>query len=193
MIPHIPPVAWVAVEMPLLPVAWLWWLDRHGQKRDIAWWWLAVAFLISGLADNLALFLSQPGRHAVSFVYSIIQASLIGAVFLSMRWATQLATFLAAATFAALFWRGPERTDIVLHAVSFLTVVAVTLRHVILFRLRLALLVYFGLGLVAWACYVARPNWPTWYGWEGTRLAGLLLFCWAAVQTLRLSRSTVRG
>jgi len=56
------------------------------------------------------------------------------------------------------------------------------LRRELPVRLRWSLGVYFGLGLAAWLVHVLWLVVATWYPYQAVRLAGLLLFCWAATR-----------
>lgn len=167
----------VAHHMALVPLVWLGWL--HYRKRDpgIAWWWLAGAFAVSWLADTAAHWVSP---WMVSPVYLVGQASIIGLVFLSRREALILIVVLTVTGLLAVFWRGVSGPDVLLHTVAWLSVVGILYELRQLERLRTALLVYFGVGLLVWWGYAIWPGWTSWLLYQTVRLIGILLFCWAA-------------
>lgn len=179
----------VASEQALIPVVWLGWL--HLKKRDpgLAWWWLSGVFLISWLADTAAL-LFDP--WVMSKVYPLSQAALVGLVFLSRREATQLIIALMFVGIADVLWIGVGDFDVLLRTVAWGAVVGIVYPLRQLGRLRLSLLVAFGLGWFCWMLYALSPGWTTWVAYQLTRFLGVLLFCWAATSPLpqlKLSRS----
>ena len=187
----------MAHQMALIPLAWLSWVEwtRH-REIDSAWYWLAGAFFVSWIADSAADTLPASWRWLPSLVYPIAQVSIVGAVLLSRRAAWALLGALTCVGLAVAVSHGARGPDVLLRAASFGAVTAiVTYRRELPMRLRLALAVYFGLGLVLWLVYARWLTGPMWYGYQAARLAGLLLFCWAAVQPgipLRLTRPSRR-
>lgn len=175
--------------MALLPLAWLGGLTARGRKREVQWWFLAVAFAVSWLADTTAHWLPP---LAVSVAYPIAQATIVIAVF-DTKLASQAVAVLTIVTMTVVALQGTDKPDAFVHTVIWLFVAAVAYLHAKLPRLRIALLVYFGLGLAGWIAYVIRPGIPTWSIYQSIRLLGLSLFCWAALQTsaLRLARTRV--
>lgn len=162
--------------MALIPLLFLLWLHRQGEKRGQEWWWLAFAFLVSWLADTAAHWLDP---DLVGNLYPVSQAAIIGAVLLFRR---EAFLFLAVLVGTALLvvWPGASGIDVFLRTVAWGAVVALVYDYHALGRLRTSLLVYFGAGLLAWWGYALWPGWPSWLAYQGTRLSGLLLFCWAA-------------
>lgn len=173
--------------MALVPLAWLALLRSHGQRRGAAWWWLATAFAVSWLADTAAHWVDP---WQVSVVYPVSQAALVGAVFLSRTDALRLlAALVCVGWFAAI---RPHRPDVLLHVVAWVAVVGVVYDRWALGTLRVALFVYFGGGALAWIGYAAWPGWASWIVYQGTRAAGIALFCVAATRpapTLRVLRT----
>jgi len=173
----------IAHYMALVPLAVLGGLHARGRERDAAWWWMACAFAISWVADSVASQLVPVHRWAVTLVYPIVQSAMIGVVLLSRRAAFVLLGGLVAIGCLAVFWRGVKGPDVILHSVASLSVAGIVwIRRDIPLRLRMALVVYFGLGLVAWLLFAQQHSIPTWYGYQGARLAGLLVFSWAVLK-----------
>lgn len=161
----------VTHHMALIPLVWC--LAR--KERRAEWWWIAAAFGISWVADTLAHFLDP---WLVSAVYPVSQAAIIGAVLLSRDDAK---VFLVALVAVALFSLRFPRPDLILHTVAWLSIVGVVWSLPI-GRLRIALLVAFGLGWVAWLSFVLSPTWATWGAYQSVRALGLGMFCWASVK-----------
>lgn len=87
-------------------------------------------------------------------------------------------------------WRGPRTPDLFLHSVAWLGVLGIAADRWALGSLRVALMVYFGAGWVAWIGYNLVPGWTTWGLYQCTRLAGLVWFCRAVAKpepTLRVA------
>lgn len=163
------PIAWVTIKRP----------------SDRAWWWLALAFGVSGIADVAGFF----GSHAlVSPVYTVSQSALVGFVFLARRDALAFVVCLALVGVASLFTGQP---DVLLHTVAWGGVVGIVIDRPALGLLRAALLVTFGLGLLEWWTYALVPGLATWTHYQTMRLMGTLAFCVAVRQgpRLRLARS----
>ena len=191
----------LSIAMGLLPLAFLGVLRARGQRRDVAWLWLAIAFAVSWLADVVSSALAAPDRWIVSLVYPIAQAAIVGRVLLTRRRAIALLGLLVLTGCVAVLWRGVEGPDAVLRSIAWLSVVAIVAdRPELPARLQWCLFVYFGVGWLSWIAHVewihehphAHGIAPTWYAYQGVRLAGLLLFCWAAMKpgpSLRLVRA----
>jgi hypothetical protein len=173
----------VSFWMGLLPIAWLSIRRARGQRSAAVWWWVAGAFGISWIADLIAQFLPTQDRWAVSLVYPVSQTAIIGAVLLPRRIAQALLGCLAVLAIIAALTQGIGTPDLMLRAVAWLSIVAtVWLTSNIPIRLQACLLVSFGLGLAAWMALIRWGSVQTWYAYQETRLAGLLLFCWAVSQ-----------
>lgn len=173
-------MVWAATAIGLIPLAWL---TFRRERFAAHWWWLAVAFAVSFVADVVAL--SQPkwDRWWLTLVYPVAQSGLIGAVLIASRFRAALYVLaLAVTALVVVLTRGVHGPDVILDVVASLGVVAIVLLGKELpARLRLCLAVYFGLG---WATWLIHARWlvvPTWYPYQSTRLAGSLLFCWAAI------------
>ncbi len=177
----------IAHWMALLPLACL---AVAGRRCDSAYWWIAFAFSFSWLADTAAHWVNP---WAVTLVYPITQSTIILAALLprqdTIRW---LAGFAVVAG-AAIVLKGTKGPDVLLHSVASVSVVwAVWRESALPANLRLALVVYFGVGLLAWLIHVQWLVVETWWPYQGSRLAGLLLFCYAAwrcTPTLKLARA----
>lgn len=182
-------VSEVASEQALIPVLWLGWL--HLRKRDpgSAWWWLSAVFLVAWLADTAALWMDP---WTVSKAYPVSQAAIIGLVFLSRREGLLLIAALALVGIVDVLLVGVGDFDILLRVIAWGAVVGIVLPLKQLGRLRTALLVYFGAGLLTWMYYAIDPGWPSWSLYQLIRFAGILLFCWASMKPgprLMLTRS----
>lgn len=116
----------------------------------------------------------------VSKVYPVSQAAIIGLVFLSRREALLLITTLALVGIIDVLLVGVGDFDILLRVIAWGAVVGIVAPLKQLARLRTALLVYFGLGLLAWMWYAIDPGWASWIGYQSTRLIGIMAFCWAS-------------
>jgi len=184
--------------MGVLPLAWLFALSLRGKDHEPQWWWLALAFAVSWAADETALQFPKPDRWWLTFIFPISQTTIVTRVLWSQRRTFIVLGVLVAAALLAVAWEGVRGPDVILYSVACLCIVGIVwLRPELSFRLRLCLLVYFGLGLIAW---LAHAEWihehphgtaPTWWPYQGARLAGLLLFCWAVMKpgpSLRMVR-----
>lgn len=172
----------VAHQMALLPLVWLACLAHAGKARDAAWWWLASAFAVSWLADTATDLLPKTVDWVPVLAYPVAQSALVGAVFLTRRLATVLLVALAGVALLVAVSGGSRGPDIILTSAACLAVVGIVLeRPSIPPRLRLSLLVYFGVGLIAWVGHAFRLDLGTYYAYQAVRLLGLILFCWAAI------------
>jgi len=162
---------WAATSIGILPLAMV------GVQRptEPAWWWLTAAFGVSAVADLGARLWNAP--FFVSPLYTVSQSALIGAVFLVRGEALR---FVLAMTVAGIVSAWLHRQpDVLLHTVAWGGVVGIVYDRWQLGHLRTALLVAFGLGLLAWWGYVMVPGWPTWLLYQSTRLWAAVLFCYA--------------
>lgn len=166
-----------ATAIGIIPLLWLSFLHWRGKACDVAWWWLAGAFLVSWVADNASRWVGHP---MASVTYPVLQAGIIGAVFLFRADAIKLVLVLMLAGIVDVLWWGVQGPDVLLRSVAWLSVVAIVYPLRQLERLRAALLVYFAGGWIAWMCYAADPGWGTWIPYQLVRLIGILLFCAAA-------------
>lgn len=166
----------IAHHMALIPVLWL---ALTGRGKGQAWWYLSGIFLVSWLADWAAHWANP---FVVSPVYLVTQAAIVGAVFLPRRDAILLVIALVVVGAYAVVME-PGTPDVLVHTVAWGTAAGIVFPLWQLGRLRTALLVVFGAGLLAWWLYVLRPGYPSWGIYQGTRLLGILLFCWASLET----------
>ena len=179
---------WIGA-VPLCCLIGLWW---QGEQRDAAYWWLGIAFGISWLADMLALVVDP---FTVSLLYPVSQTSIIAGVFLSRKEARGVLFVLVLVGTVAILIRSPGEPDFLLRASAWSMLVAMAFDLRAIPQVRTALLVYFGLGLLAWTGYVAVPGWTSWLLYQATRAAGLGLFCsavWDVKPTLQVVRATRR-
>lgn len=177
----------VAHWMGLVPLLWLALLRFRGRTIGVEWYWLAGVFAVSWLADTAAHFANP---WVMSKVYPVSQAAIVGLVLLSRREALLLIATLVWVGALDVVWIGVGDFDILLRTVAWLSVVGIIFPLKQLGRLRLSLLVAFGVGWVCWMGYAIWPGWTSWSGYQLTRLAGILLFCWAATSPLPQLRLT---
>jgi hypothetical protein len=182
----------VAQNIALIPLFWLAVLHMRHKPRDRAWWFLATGFAISWVADASAFLLPAAQRWVPSAVYPVSQSAIIGAVLLERTEAMMFLALLVPAGIVAAILSNAAGPDILLRSFAWLILAGVAWgRQELPHRLRVCLIVYFFLGYFAW---LVRMEWlvvPTWYLYQAIRLAGLLLFCWAASENspnLRLVR-----
>jgi len=165
--------------MGFLPVLWV----TLRRDRRLEWWWLALAFSVSGLAD-----LASYGPHPLvapwiaATVYPILQVGMIGAVLVSRPEAELLMLALIGAGLLGLWVEGIG-PSLLLETVADGAVVGLVWPRRDLGKLRGALLVGFGGGWLAWVGYLFVPGLAMWGVYQGVRVAGLGLFCWASLQT----------
>jgi hypothetical protein len=165
--------------MGLIPLIWLAILHFRGKRAGIEWWWLAGAFAVSWLADTAA---HWTGSQLVGAVYPVSQSAIIGAVLLSRSEAIELTIGLVAIGVLDVYANGITGPDILLRTVAWLSIVGIVYPLRQLERLRMALIVSFGVGWVCWLGYAIWPGWSSWGLYQTVRLAGILLFCWASLK-----------
>lgn len=164
----------VAWTLGLVPALWL--AGLAGRRRSLPPWTWAMAggFGVSWIADAIARWV---GAGPVSQVYPVMQAAVFTAVLVPRHWAENvIALFLLAAS-ASIVMRQGIGLDILLHVLAWGTVAGLAWRYTA-HGLRGALLVYFGLGVLAWLGYVVWPGWGSWLTYQGTRAVGLGWWCW---------------
>jgi len=185
----------LAIDLaPLLFLAGLAWYRR---PVDAAYWWIAGALAVSFMADVLSLVL--PNR-ATNDSYPLLQSGLIGLVLIEQRKQAIRYCYLLAGAALLVPLAGMQGPDVLFSSVAWLSVAWIAYRYQSLpARLRLSLLVLFGLSWAAWMVYCGgRALWwdstaevwsgPAWafaglYGiYQLTRLTGTALFCWAALR-----------
>lgn len=157
--------------MALIPLAVLGWLRLRGRRLDTAYWWLAVAFGVSWLADTAAHWLPP---SLVSAVYPVGQAGIVAAVLMPKDYAALILGLLVAVGMVGVITHGVSGPEFVIRAVAWGVIVAVVLFAPV--PIRIPLLIYYGLGLLAWVGYNAIPGWTSWGIYQGTRAVGLGAF-----------------
>lgn len=162
----------VAHHVALIPAIWLLLI----KNRRAEWWWLALAFGVSWIADWIA-HLTNPAF--VSAVYPVGQAAIVGAVLLDRTQARRFAIALALAGIAAV-WLEDFAPDRFLRTIAWLGIVVMVWERP-LGRLRVMLITAFGLGWVAWMGYTLWPGWTSWTLYQLVRAASLAMFCWASL------------
>lgn len=168
--------AWCAALLGLGPWVWV----GTTQRREAAFWWLAAAFAISFVADMGALGFRLP--WVASAVYPVSQAALICAVFIPRRDAFLVLGALVCVGLASLPFTHANRPEVLLHTTAALAVCWIVGPLPALGMLRTALLIYFGLGLLAWYGYVWQPSGASWVIYQACRLVGILAFCRATLK-----------
>ncbi|MCY7380685.1 MAG: hypothetical protein LH467_15260 [Gemmatimonadaceae bacterium] len=172
----------------LIPLGTLVVLHLMGRRRDVAWWWLACAFLVSWFADAAARWYIIPPL-VVSTVYPVTQSALVGAVLMPRRDAiTFTVTIIVVALLTVAGW-GIDGPDVLFRTVAWLTLAVLALSRWELGLLRWSLVLAFGLGWMAWLAYAFWPGWGSWGAYQAVRLASVLVFVRAVVAlqtTLRL-------
>lgn len=153
---------------------------RTGVTLDDGWWWLAGAFAVSFAADLLASLLPAWLTPLVSLGYPIVQAGIVGAVLLPKPMARLFAVGLLIAGLAAVAIEGTATVDVLVRTVAWLGVCGLVWGRYALGRLRVALLVSFGLLWAVWCLHAALLVVPTWTVYQVGRLVGAGVFCWAA-------------
>ena len=177
-------VANIAYLSALIPLGWL---PFTAKRNEAAWWWLAVAFGVSFLADTAAHW-ADP--FLVGLVYPVSQATLIAAVLRSRADAAKVLVSLTVVAIIAALLRTVPGPDVVVRTVAWCAVVWIAWPRWELGRLRTALLVTFGAGWLTWLVYATWPGWSSYLTYQGVRLLGYLLFCWAAaIPHLKLRRA----
>lgn len=186
-------MTWVVAELAhhiaLLPLVVLVWLGVRGRERQAEWWLVAGAYLVSWFADAAAHYVNP---WIVSAVYPVSQSALIGAALLPRKHATPYVAAIVLLGCVAMAFHDFAGPDILLRAVCFGAIVALAWgRAWDLGNLHASLMVYFGLGLLAWFAYAVAPNWWTWGAFQLCRVTGLVLFCvaaWTIRTPLRFAR-----
>jgi hypothetical protein len=171
---HIAPE--LAHQMGLLPLAWLALLSWCGERRGSEWWWIAGAFGISWVADTISHVFGHP--WIVSAVYPVSQAAILGMVLLPRKDAYWFVAGLCVLGVMAITVEGTTHPQWILHVVGWSEIVWL-LWPLPLGKLRLALLVAFGVNIIPWVLFTIWTTWETWGLYQAVRATSLGLFCWA--------------
>lgn len=177
----------IAHAIGLVPLLWLIGLAWQRDNRDAAYWWLATAFGVSFLADTAAHFVN-PG--VTGNVYPLLQAGLVGCVLLDRVEIQVLLITLGIVGAGAVLWLDTGGY-VPLHTVAWLGTAGIVYQSQVLGPLRWSLIMTFGVGWLFWLLYAAHPGWFGWGLYQLTRVAGMALFCAAALHPsppLRLVR-----
>ncbi len=179
-------------QMGLLPFAWMLGLRSRGVLRGRAWWVMSFALGVSWVADWIP-HLASPWLASV--VFPVSQASGIALVLLDRDDAMTFTMALMAAGIASVTFFGVDGPDVLLSTVAMLGVAGIALKYRAIGRVRLALLVYFGGGQLAWlalsawilhchkipSCLASPTGMEFGYQYQTMRAVGILVFCWAAL------------
>lgn len=169
----------------LAPLGWLLALHVAGRTRTVSVWWLASGFAVSWVADSIVLALPRdhPAGWMISAIYPATQASIMGAAIIYRRERAVLFAILAhAAACASILLHGVEGPEYASRILAWGTIAVVAWNFWQLGTLRLALLVYFGAGLLAWIVHTEWLIVATWYPYQLARVVGIALFCLAAAR-----------
>lgn len=170
----------LAHQMALIPLAVLCGLDLRGERRDIRWWWLAGMFGVSWLADTTVHYGWLPGTTA-SALYPLVQAVIAGCVFLPWRQAIPFSALVVAATVFLFGFGGIQSPDIEFRSLAWIAILWLVTDDAWLGPIRMACLITFGLGLVAWIIHARSLTLATWYPYQLVRLVGVGVFARAAI------------
>lgn len=139
--------------------------------------WLAAAFALSFVSDSLA-HVGNPWLW--SAIYPVGQAALVAAVVAPRLYAQWFLGALVVVGVLSVALLGLRDSTVPLRIFAWGWLCGV-LWPLPLGRLRLALLVSFGGGLLGWLGFLLWPIEPMWALNQGIRAAGIGLFCWASM------------
>lgn len=172
-------LSWLSVALNFVSLLWMGWLAYRHEQRDVAFWWIAGAFAMGGVADILA-FLGL-GWETVSHVYPVGQSALIAAVLLDKHTALWLLCGLGWASFLSLLVF-PTHTDVPLHTAAWGSLAWIGWRAKGC-PFRPVLLWAFGAALLAWYWFAWTRSLESWLALQGCYAVGLGWFCLAASRT----------
>lgn len=170
----------LTLVLGLIPLWWLvfrWGFIPRAPRPSRAQWLIAAAYAVSFVADVAGL---HGYETLAGNLYPLSQAGLIALALLPWGQAEDALKALLVVSVVAICWRGVAHDDVLLNTVAGLLVAGLALR--VRGRLRLALLVSFGLGTVLWWWLAAEPNWWSWSAYQMSRVAGTVLFCVATCE-----------
>lgn len=175
---RVPLVVWIATLQGAVPL-----VLASRRRLSRAWWWLAMGFAMSTVVDLWQL-VAGPRTDVwyLTFLFPVSQCVVIVAPLVTTGIALGVLLGMGWITVGSILAEGTAGPDVIAYGAACLVVLGVTVaqRRAMGPRLRAALWTYFGVGLVAWCAHVLWLTVPSWYAYQGTRLAGLALFCWAA-------------
>lgn len=163
----------IAHYMALGPLAFL------GLRRETRteWWWIACAlFGVDFLADSGA-HLGSPWFW--SAIYPVAQAGIVCAVVETRTTAKVFVGALVAVGIISIITLGLRESTLPLRLFAW-GWLCVILWPLPLGKLRVALLMAFGGGLLTWAVFLLWPMQPLWALYQCVRAASIVLFCQAA-------------
>jgi len=170
-----------AWQMGLVPLAWVSVL-RVARRVDASLWWVAAALGVSWLPDAAANHWPDDA-WMFTFLYPATQSSLVAAVLiLSRRRAAMFALAMLGVALLAVLVEDVAKPDWILYSVASFAV-AVLAWPLWQISLRGPLLVYFGLGAIAWLVHVRWLIVPTWYPFQLCRAIGIGWFCIVSMRT----------
>lgn len=125
---------------------------------------------MSWLADTAAHWMDP---WTIGLVYSVGQVAIIAGVLLPHKDALRVTIALVLVAVASVFWHGAISL-IVTFAWGLVTALAWSRLKG---TLRVAMLLTFGVGLLAWWGMMMHPSMTSWGTYQVTRLAGTIVFC----------------
>lgn len=170
-------INWAATALNFVPLIWM---TCSGHGRDVAFWWVAIAYGIGGFGDLGAW--SFLGWEMAGKVYPVGQCALMAAVLLDRDSALMFLVALGFTAFlSVMFW--PTHPDWVLHVVGWFGVALIAWRSKAIGPLWLSLFWAFGLQLPAYLWFMQTRANPQWFLMQGCYAVGLGWFCLAASRT----------
>lgn len=143
----------LAHQMALVPVlvaGWMWLHDRPVDR-------VVLVFLVAWLADWVTHWGAQ---WMVAALYPAVQALVV-----VRGWRWGMVVMMASGSSLAFGGSGPE---LFARTVAWGSILAHDRRR--------SLLVYFGLGLLAWAWYAVVPGWSSWSAYQAIRAVGIGMY-----------------
>lgn len=175
MPPYLSVLAEVTHHLALVPVLWLVILAYYGQPRAVEWWGLAATLELFWLADTAA---HHYDPWTVSALYPLGQAVLMALLLLSLRDALRLGGFVVAVGLGIVVLRGIARPELIAHTVAWVSILCMVWPPQTMFAR--AVLGVFGVCWFGWYLFTVLPTLVGWSFFQGERLGGTLVFCWAS-------------
>lgn len=171
-----------AIALGALPLLALAGMRVAGRRVGSAWWWLAVAFGVSCIADLVDALVPGVTHPLVSQLYPLSQAAIVLFVLLPTPHAIAVVLTLFAVSGASLAIRGGTGLDLALHILAWSAVAKAAYRVLSPGVLRNTLLYGFGALVVTWTWFYLTPTFAAWGALQAVRLAMAAGFAWAAWQ-----------